>query len=67
MPENYQNSLFCLLLVVLTIAIYRTKMEFSPPKGVCLVAWRMAYFGAGLVFSTVTVLAWLGRREYSAV
>jgi len=27
----------------------------------------MAYFGAGLVFSTVAVLAWLGRREYSAV
>jgi len=65
--QKYQNALFCVVLLALTVGIYRTKMEFDPPKGTCLTAWRVTFFGVGIVFATVTLLVLLGPQEYSAI
>jgi len=67
MPENIQNALFGLFLLAGTIFLYRAKIEYQEPKGVCLTAWRIAAFGFGLVFSTVSVLAYLGDVAQSSL
>ncbi len=47
--------------------IYRGKMAYDKPKGVCLFGWRLTYFGAGLFFSTVAALVWLGHTSMESL
>jgi hypothetical protein len=64
MPAKYQNLLLIALLLFLVVLIYRARMQFDRPTGLCLVAWRLTYGGASLIFLTLGLMVWLESPQF---
>jgi uncharacterized membrane protein len=67
MSERAQDLIFVASLVGLLLMIYWGKMAYDRPNGMCLIAWRLAYLGAGVFFCAIGGLIWFGHTEAEKV
>jgi hypothetical protein len=59
MSEKTQGLIFIASLIGVLVMIYRGKMAYEKPKGICLVAGRLASWGAGILFAAIGgVIVW---------
>ena len=66
MPENYQNTLFMLILAFAAIFTYRAKVQNEALKGECLAAFRLISGGATASFLYAAMLCYIvsGRSSH---
>lgn len=62
-PGNGQALIFSVILLIAIICIYRARMNYQRPSGICLLLFRIGNLSFGFLFLLMGILALLSDED----